>query len=40
MRRKLQKVMMEEKWGPLIENDPFYNPNLTRDIPNFSLRID
>ncbi|EMW5447874.1 glycosyltransferase family 2 protein [Enterococcus faecalis] len=35
-----EKVMMEEKWGPLIENDPFYNPNLTRDIPNFSLRID
>ncbi|HIB3677441.1 TPA: glycosyltransferase family 2 protein [Enterococcus faecalis] len=34
-----EKVMMEEKWGPLIENDPFYNPNLTRDIPNFSLRI-
>lgn len=35
-----EKVMMEEKWGPLIENDPFYNPNLTRDIPDFSLRID
>lgn len=35
-----EKVMMEEKWGPLIENDPFYNPNLTREIPNFSLRID
>ena len=35
-----EKVMLEEKWGPLIENDPFYNPNLTRDIPNFSLRID
>lgn len=35
-----EKVMMEEKWGPLIENDPFYNPNLTRDIPKFSLRID
>ncbi|EHB6355013.1 glycosyltransferase family 2 protein [Enterococcus faecalis] len=35
-----EKVMMEEKWGLLIENDPFYNPNLTRDIPNFSLRID
>ncbi|HIB1946711.1 TPA: glycosyltransferase family 2 protein [Enterococcus faecalis] len=35
-----EKVMMEEKWGPLIKNDPFYNPNLTRDIPNFSLRID
>lgn len=34
-----EKMMMEEKWHILIENDPFYNPNLTRDIPNFSLRI-
>lgn len=34
-----EKAMMEAKWGEQIENDPFYNPNLTRDIPNFSLRI-
>lgn len=33
-----EKEMMEIKWSELIENDPFYNPNLTRDIPNFSYR--
>ncbi|EOH92739.1 glycosyl transferase, group 2 family protein [Enterococcus haemoperoxidus ATCC BAA-382] len=33
-----EKVMMEHKWSTLIEDDPFYNPNLTREIPNFSYR--
>lgn len=33
-----EKVMMETKWAPLINDDPFYNPNLTREIPNFSYR--
>lgn len=33
-----EKDMMETKWSKLIENDPFYNPNLTRDIPNYSYR--
>jgi glycosyltransferase involved in cell wall biosynthesis len=33
-----EKAMMENKWSSLIANDPFYNPNLTRDIPNFSYR--
>ncbi|MBO0467779.1 glycosyltransferase family 2 protein [Enterococcus plantarum] len=33
-----EKAMMERKWSTLIENDPFYNPNLTREIPNFSYR--
>lgn len=33
-----EKAMMEHKWSTLIENDPFYNPNLTREIPNFSYR--
>lgn len=33
-----EKAMMEEKWAPLIAADPFYNPNLTREIPNFSYR--
>ncbi|OTN87989.1 glycosyl transferase, group 2 family protein [Enterococcus sp. 7E2_DIV0204] len=33
-----EKVMMENKWATLIEDDPFYNPNLTREIPNFSYR--
>lgn len=33
-----EKAMMEHKWSNLIEDDPFYNPNLTREIPNFSYR--
>lgn len=33
-----EKEMMETKWSKLIENDPYYNPNLTRDIPNYSYR--
>ncbi|MGX7264446.1 glycosyltransferase family 2 protein [Enterococcus crotali] len=33
-----EKAMMEHKWSTLIEDDPFYNPNLTREIPNFSYR--
>lgn len=39
-RFKQERAMMEERWGALIANDPYYNPNLTRDIPNFSLKIE
>ncbi|MBU5554987.1 glycosyltransferase family 2 protein, partial [Enterococcus sp. S157_ASV_20] len=37
-----EKVMMEEKWGPLIENDPFYNPCLlyTSDAADDHLSVD
>lgn len=28
---------MKEKWGATLQNDPFYNPNLTRDKEDFSL---
>ena len=28
---------MYERWGPLIENDPFYSPNLSLDPPGFGL---
>ncbi len=31
--------LMHERWGALIEDDPFYNPNLTRLEENFDLRI-
>lgn len=37
-RFETEKEMMEKRWGSLIENDPYYNPNLTRKIPNFSIR--
>lgn len=30
---------MKEKWGDLLFNDPFYNPNLTLDGEDFSLKI-
>ncbi|MHB1167306.1 MAG: glycosyltransferase family 2 protein, partial [Carboxydocellales bacterium] len=29
---------MQECWGDIIANDPFYNPNLTREREDFSLR--
>lgn len=33
-----ETAYMYSKWGNLIENDPYYNPNLTRTGGNFSLR--
>jgi glycosyltransferase involved in cell wall biosynthesis len=32
--------MMEDKWVNYIKDDPFYNPNLTRDGGNFGVRVD
>jgi len=29
----------KEKWGYVLDNDPYYNPNLTRDREDFSIRI-
>lgn len=29
---------MYDKWGDLIENDPYYNPNLTRSGGNYAVR--
>lgn len=29
--------MMRRRWGALIEDDPFYNPNLTRDTADYRL---
>jgi hypothetical protein len=29
--------IMLERWGPLLEQDPAYNPNLTFEFPDFSL---
>jgi hypothetical protein len=31
--------LMLKKWGPLIENDPFYHPAFRRDIASARLRI-
>ncbi|MDP4127675.1 MAG: glycosyltransferase family 2 protein [Bacillota bacterium] len=30
---------MQEKWADLIDNDPYYNPNLSRVSEDFSLRF-
>lgn len=30
---------MKAKWGAALQNDPYYNPNLTRDREDFSLAI-
>lgn len=38
-RFKGETEMMNEKWGEWIENDPLYNPNLTRIRGDFSLKI-
>lgn len=32
--------IMWERWGDILANDPYYNPNLTRDWEDFSLVTD
>jgi len=36
---KKEVEYMQKKWGVLLQNDPYYNPNLTLDRGDFSLRI-
>lgn len=36
-RARRERKYMRERWGPLLDNDPFYNPNFSRDHPDFSL---
>lgn len=31
---------MQQRWGEQMGRDPFYNPNLTRDLPGFRSRED
>ena len=38
LRREL--LRMRERWGGLLERDPYYSPNLTRQREDFSIRID
>jgi hypothetical protein len=33
----LENRYLQEKWSKYIERDPFYNPNLSRDDPYFSI---
>ena len=33
-----ESQIMRERWGKLLERDPYYNPNLSRESADFSLR--
>jgi GT2 family glycosyltransferase len=33
----LETEVMQERWAPVLESDPYYNPNLSRDQADFSL---
>lgn len=35
-----EKKRLLEKWQPIIENDPYYNPNLTRAKEDFSINME
>jgi GT2 family glycosyltransferase len=32
-------AFMQQRWGAQLMNDPFYNPNLSLDLPGFELAI-
>lgn len=38
-KRDPEAEYIKKRWGHIIENDPYYNPNLSRDRFDFSLRI-
>ena len=31
------EVVMRQRWADVLERDPYYNPNLSRDSGDFSL---
>jgi len=35
---KKETVMMIKKWGQILEEDPFYNPNLSKYFENFGIK--
>lgn len=38
-RFKREAEFMKEKWGALLQNDPFYSPNLTLEHENFTYKV-
>ena len=32
-------ALFRERWGALVEQDPYYHPELTRDFPDYRLRV-
>lgn len=39
-RLKQEEQTMRKKWGSILDEDPFYNPNLSRSKPDFSLNLE
>ena len=35
-----EQLLMKERWGAVLENDPYYNPNLTRRSEDYAVRLD
>ena len=33
-----ETLAFKDRWKDVIENDPFYNPNLTREAEDYSCR--
>ena len=40
LRSLREQSLMRERWRTLIDDDPYYNPNLTRAADDFSIRLD
>jgi GT2 family glycosyltransferase len=34
-----ERALMLDRWGEIIENDPYYNPHYTRIYENFQMRV-
>lgn len=39
LRYQKEHNFMIDKWGPLLKNDPYYNPNLTKTLQDHSLDL-
>jgi len=35
-----ETLLMKERWGPQLANDPYYSPNLTRRSEDYAIRVD
>ena len=35
-----EQLLMKERWRTWLENDPYYNPNLTRRSEDYAIRLD
>jgi GT2 family glycosyltransferase len=38
-RDSIDVSLMKERWGDLLNCDPYYNPNLTLEQPTYGLRV-